>query len=324
MFDSADILVDVHPVVRIFHHRRRIGVRRGEARIVPGRIDERVHRVRLAPRRTAAFRAGAGAPGRVTVKRVAGNVERYIVGQPDRQVFLLLGHHAAVGAMDDRNRAAPIALTGNPPVAQAVIRHAAANALRLAETDRGIDGLFAALQFGASKAADIVNTFRLQRHIGLGQWCFGRAFSDVDRLDRQTILGGELEIALVMRRATEDRPSAVVHQDEVGDIDRQFPVFVKRMAHAHAGIHALLLGLFQCLFRGTDAAAFGHELGYLRIVPLQMLGQRMIGADRRKACAQKRVGARGIDLQPVEPVRRVNCAKCKLEAARLADPVGLH
>ena len=95
MLDPADVLVDVHPVVGILGHRRRRGARRGEAGVVPGRIDEGIHRVRLAPRRRAAFRAGAVAPGRVAVQRVAGDVEAHVIGQLDRQVLLRLRHHAA-------------------------------------------------------------------------------------------------------------------------------------------------------------------------------------------------------------------------------------
>jgi hypothetical protein len=41
---------------------------------------------------------------------------------------------------------------------------------------------------------------------------------------RQVVLPREVEVALVVGRAAEDRAGAVVHQDEVGDVDRQFPV----------------------------------------------------------------------------------------------------
>jgi hypothetical protein len=43
-------------------------------------------------------------------------------------------------------------------------------------------------------------------------------------------ISGEIEVALVMRRTAEDRAGAVVHQDEVGDVDRQFPRRVERVA----------------------------------------------------------------------------------------------
>ena len=110
MLNAADILIDVHPVVGVFKVGRRGGVRRGKAHVIPRRIDKRIHRVGFAPRRRPAFRAGAVAPRRVAVKRVAGNVKADIIGQLDRQVFLGFRHHAAGRAVDHRNRAAPIAL----------------------------------------------------------------------------------------------------------------------------------------------------------------------------------------------------------------------
>ena len=45
-------------------------------------FDERVHRVRLAPGRLAALRAGDVLPGRMAIERVAGLVEGHIVRQP--------------------------------------------------------------------------------------------------------------------------------------------------------------------------------------------------------------------------------------------------
>ena len=82
VLDAADILVDRQPVIG---HRRigRGGIvgRIGEADEVPRRVDERVHRVGLAPRRPAAMRTGDVLPGRVAVERVARLVEGHVVGQ---------------------------------------------------------------------------------------------------------------------------------------------------------------------------------------------------------------------------------------------------
>ena len=43
-------------------------------------------------------------------QRIAGLVERHILGQRHRQIFLRHRHDAALGAMDRRDRAAPITL----------------------------------------------------------------------------------------------------------------------------------------------------------------------------------------------------------------------
>ena len=79
VLDAADILVDRQPAalaVDAGKRRRLLLVPRiGEAREIPGRIDERVHRVGVAPRLPAALRAGDMLPGRVMVERIARLVE---------------------------------------------------------------------------------------------------------------------------------------------------------------------------------------------------------------------------------------------------------
>ena len=58
VLDAADVLVDRKPVRGfLFVEWRVVVVRIGVAIEIPGRVDERVHRVRFAPRRAAALRA---------------------------------------------------------------------------------------------------------------------------------------------------------------------------------------------------------------------------------------------------------------------------
>jgi hypothetical protein len=49
--------------------------------------------------------------------------------------------------------------------------------------------------------------------------------------DRQIVLAGKIQVALVSGRAAEDGAGAVVHQHEIGDVDRNRPVRVKRVNH---------------------------------------------------------------------------------------------
>ena len=49
------------------------------------------------------------------------------------------------------------------------------------------------------------------------------------RRNRQAIFAGEIQIALVMGRAAENRTGAIFHQHEICDIDRQLPVRVERI-----------------------------------------------------------------------------------------------
>ena len=322
VFDAADVLIDVHPIVGILGHSGRRGAGRGEAGVVPRRIDESIHRVRLAPGCRAAFRAGAVAPCRVTVQRVAGDVEGDIVGQLDGQVFLFLGHHTTGGAVDHRDRAAPIPLAGNSPVAQAVFGDALAVALRLGMGDGGGHTLFAGLNGVARKAADIGDLFRLHRHIGLGEGHIS-AVRRENWFDRQGIFRRKVEIALVMGGAAENGTRAVVHQNEVGDPDRQFPSGIQRVFHADAGVHADLFGGFQRLGGGAAQTALGEEGGDLG-VGFQRFGQGVIGRDGGKRRAHERVGAGGVNLDLLEALWRADGVKGELQPARLTDPVGLH
>src|ERR1700712_87547 len=86
VFYAADILVDGQPPVGDRRDRRRARVGLGEAGEIPRRIDEGVHRVRLAPGWLAANRAGDMLPARMVVEGVAGFVERDVVRQLDWQV----------------------------------------------------------------------------------------------------------------------------------------------------------------------------------------------------------------------------------------------
>ena len=71
VLDAADILIDRQPIADGIGVDRLARVRRAEARKIPGRIDEGVHRVGLARGRTAALRAGDVLPGRMAVERIA-------------------------------------------------------------------------------------------------------------------------------------------------------------------------------------------------------------------------------------------------------------
>ena len=63
---------------------------------------------------------------------------------------------------------------------------------------------------------------------GLGVLAFGTHHRGV----AEPVFVDEIEVALVVRRAAEDRAGAVFHQHEVGDIDRQLPVGIERMDRA--------------------------------------------------------------------------------------------
>src|SRR5690606_35541357 len=79
----------------------------------------------------AAARALDVLPGRMARERVARLIEGDVLRQLDRQRLLRHRHNAAGGAVDHRDRTAPIALARHAPVAQAIGDRALAVALLL-------------------------------------------------------------------------------------------------------------------------------------------------------------------------------------------------
>ena len=330
VLDAADILIDRQPFVRSLGRRRRGFVPRiGEAGEVPGRIDEGIHRVGFAPRVAGALRTLDVLPGGMAVERISGSVEIDVVRQHDGQVTRRHRHNAALVAMDDRDRTAPIALARNAPVAQAIIdltlRHGAVAGGRLLKPRgnfllRFIDGL-------------AVEKARID-HAAVA--VIGRLGDDESRrvLTRrahhrrvaEAIFVDEIEVALVVRRTAENRAGAVVHQDEIGHIDRHGPLRVERMYGANAGVEAHLLGGVDGLLRGADALALFNEGSELRIFRGRRGGERMIGCDRHELGAEQSIRPRGEDFQFSLAGRHGGSVEheANQQAFRLADPVLLH
>ena len=129
-----------------------------------------------------------------------------------------------------------------------------------------------------------------------------------------------------MRRATENRAGAVIHQNEIGDIDRQLPAGVERMQRLDAGIEAELLGGIDRRLRRAHVAALFDEVRELRNFSPPPRRQRMIRRDRHEFRAEQSVGPRGENLQLVLFVRCGRRIKheAQQQSFRSADPVLLH
>ncbi len=130
VLDPADILIDGEPVI---DRRARYGdarARRAKAGEVPRRIDEGVERIGVAPRRMAAGGAIDVLPGRVVIERISRPLEGHVRWQLYRQIAVGHRHDAARIAVDHRNRAAPITLPADQPVAQAIDHGRLAHVLR--------------------------------------------------------------------------------------------------------------------------------------------------------------------------------------------------
>ena len=145
-----------------------------------------------------------------------------------------------------------------------------------------------------------------------------------DRLDRQAVLGGEFEIALVVGRHGHDGAIAVVHQYVVGDPNRQF-LAGQRVLDEQAGWQAFFLLGGDVGFGHAAAFAFSDERLQLRVVLCGLGGQRVFGGHGDVGRAHQGVGAGGEHLEcagfadGVDVVRELH-----FHALGFADPVALH
>ena len=110
------------------------------------------------------------------------------------------------------------------------------------------------------------------------------------------VFAGKFQIALIVRRATEDHAGAIGHQHKIGDVNRQLPICIEGMQSFDAGIEAELLRGFDGFLGGAAFMAIAHESGEFRIACRQALDQRVIGRERDEAGAEDRVRPGGKDL----------------------------
>src|SRR5215467_13608217 len=123
VLDAPDVLIDRHPVIgRVALEHPAFVLRRAVAEEVPRGLDEGVHRVRLASRAAATPWAGrVHEAGHVGHRGATLAADLHVAGEDDGKVLFLLGDHAALVAVEDGNRRAPVPLPADAPVPQPVI-----------------------------------------------------------------------------------------------------------------------------------------------------------------------------------------------------------
>ena len=323
MLDAADVLVDaaLAPVGEALVDHGLIVVRAGIAQEVPRGLDESVHRVGFALRLAAALRAAALVELGHLGQRRAGAGDLDVFRQHDRQLLIGHRHIATVRAVDDRHRAAPVALARDAPVAQAELHLLLAEILGGEVGGDGIDGGFirqAVVLAGIDTlAVDLVGVGLLpavERE--------GLAFNSDDLLDSEVVFLGKGEVALVVRRNGHHGAFAVAHQHVVADPD--FDFFTgQRVLDEDAGRHALLFHRRDVGFGDTALLAFLDEDSQFGIVLCSTRGQRVFGGDGAEGDAHDGVGTSGEYPQLVGlAVQFVR--EGKAYAGALADPVLLH
>ncbi|MNH11884.1 hypothetical protein D3C79_714120 [compost metagenome] len=223
--------------------------------------------------------------------------------------------------MDDRDRAAPVALAADAPVAQAELGTRLAQFLA---DQGGFDGVEGA---GEVQAVELAGVDQLAV-LAIGGLPLAADFiasaGAHHGLDRQVVLVGELEVALVVGRHGHDGAIAVVHQHVVGDPYRQL-LAGQRVLDQQGSGHALLLLGGHVGFGNAAALALVDERLQRRVALGGLGGQRVFGGDGDVGGAHQRVGTGGEDLEGafVADAGQVE-RELHFHAARLADPVALH
>ena len=201
MLHAARVLADRHPPLDVLAAERAVLVAgRAVPEEVPARIDERVHRVGVAARAAAARSdrpcstnrscraSGDSPPGRKSTSS----------GSSTGSWSSGTGDLAALRAVHDRDRRAPVALTRDQPVAQPVVDGAARPALLPRATRRPSRSTRASARRRTGRSCTITPSCveRLGHRRRVQLLALGL---DHDP-DRQAVLAGELEVALVVRR----------------------------------------------------------------------------------------------------------------------------
>ena len=161
------------------------------------------------------------APGRMAVERIAGPVEVDVVGELHRQVLAPDRHHAAGRAVEHRDRAAPVALARDAPVAQAVIHLPLGD--RAVAARLGLQAVAAtssqATRFGMPveeggvdhRAVAVIGLVARWRRSRRRRPAAARPGSPAARIC------GRSRGRAGRGRAAEDGAGAVIHQHEIGD-----------------------------------------------------------------------------------------------------------
>ncbi len=223
--------------------------------------------------------------------------------------------------MDDRDRAAPVTLTADAPVAQAELGARLAQAFLLQHfTDSGEGAVVvqAVEFFGVDQLAFLAVGVLPRR----GSFVTGGGTDN--RLDRQAVLAGKGKVALIVRRHGHHCAFAVAHQYVVGDPHGQL-LAGQRMQHVQRGRQAFLF-LGGNIRLGHAAALALIDKGLQLGVAFGGLGgQRVLGGDGNVGCAHQGVGAGGEHLEGAVVADAGGVIReLDFHPGGLADPVALH
>ena len=202
--------------------------------------------------------------------------------------------------IDHRDGRPPVALAGDAPVAQAVLNRLLPPADLLEVSG---DGLLRLQVFHAVEGAGVDQDPFVG--VGLGHGLYVQdPVGGLDHHDeRQVVLLGELEVALVVGRDRHDAAGAVVGQDEVRRVDRHLPPRdgVQAVGVEEDALLLVVLGGPHLLVLLLDLL---HELPdgpFARLPPGELHDEGMLRGDQHEGGAEDRVLAGREDLDSPVP-----------------------
>ena len=219
MLHASDIHVHGQVLVRLLPgYQLLVVVAVHVAQEIPGGTGPLGHGVGLPLGRSAADRAGGVHPlvdGSQRGLAGAGGLVALHLRQAQGQLVLGNRHAAALGAVDDRDRLAPVALAGEYPVAQLVVHRLVSKALLL---DHVGGFLF---QYRGLHAVPVAGIDHHAAGLGisLGHVLDLLAVLGDDLHDGQSELLGKFKVAVVVGGHAHDRAGAVVRQHVIGQPD---------------------------------------------------------------------------------------------------------
>ena len=219
VLNAADVLIHRRPVVVAFIDHGLVGVRRAVAHVVPGAVDERIHRVGFTLGIRAALRALDVEKRFALIQRIARAVRNQVFRQNHRQILFRHRNRAAVRAVDDGNGRTPVALTGNTPVAQTELCLLVAEPHRFQIRGNRVD------RFMNVKPVVLagVDAVRVKRLVAVPVLPGIRreflTFNGADLNDRNAELLCERKVAFVVCGHAHDGALAVAHENVVADPD---------------------------------------------------------------------------------------------------------
>ena len=149
-------------------------------------------------------------------------------------------------------------------------------------------------------------------------------FGGDDGNDFEAVFTGEIDVALIMCGAAENRAGAVIHQHEIGDVDGERVAVDERVARCKAGVDALLFDFFQRCFGRAGQCCFFEEGGDGGIFGGEFNGERMARRDGAEARAEQSVGPCCEDFERGVCIRCAGEREEDARAFRAPDPVFLH